>query len=67
MTRHSFRWLPALCGAGFLLVAVLWGVWSSAAVGFGDVSSIFAGTLIVGGLLGVAATLWPRGNTSDGG
>ncbi|WP_456698453.1 hypothetical protein [Aeromicrobium sp. P5_D10] len=63
MTRHSFRWENLAFGVFFLAIIGNWAVWERDLLSPRELSLTAAGALIVIGVLGTAATLWPTRKT----
>ncbi|WP_293782338.1 hypothetical protein [uncultured Aeromicrobium sp.] len=60
MTRHPFRWLPFMFGVLFLLIPAGWFIAGSGLLTRDELRLAGPITLIVLGLLGVAATFRSR-------
>ena len=59
MTRHSFRWEGLVFGLFFLSAVGNWAVWKQDLLTPRQLGLTASGVLILLGVLGVAATVWP--------
>ncbi|MFI5426405.1 hypothetical protein [Aeromicrobium sp. UC242_57] len=64
MSKHPFRWENLVFALFFAAVVGSWAVWERDLLTPRELSLTAAGTLLVLGVLGAAATLWPTRTTT---
>lgn len=65
MSKHPFRWSNLAFGLFFLAIVGNWAVWERDLLTPREFSLTAAGVLIVVGLIGATAALWPSRSTAS--